>query len=74
MMQLHCKKLKCYHSLIVSQNNLPDTLQVAAHCEAGEVMALKHREYHIYGVQFHPESVLTQQGHKLLQDFLKILT
>jgi len=59
-----------YHSLIVSEENFPDVLRVTARCDAGEIMALKHNSYPIYGVQFHPESVLTRFGHELLKNFL----
>lgn len=58
-----------YHSLIVSDENFPDELCVTARCEKGEIMALRHQEYPVYGVQFHPESVLTSSGHTLLKNF-----
>lgn len=61
-----------YHSLIVSDEIFPDELRVTARCENGEIMALCHREYPVYGVQFHPESVLTASGHTLLQNFLEL--
>lgn len=61
-----------YHSLIVSKENLPDNLLVTAQCEAGEVMALAHRDYPVFGVQFHPESILTQSGYELLRNFFKM--
>ncbi len=61
-----------YHSLIVSDENFPDQLYVTAKCDAGEIMGLQHREYPIFGVQFHPESILTQNGHQLLKNFLTI--
>lgn len=59
-----------YHSLIVSEESFPAELQVTARCERGEVMALMHRMYSVFGVQFHPESVLTRQGYELLKNFL----
>lgn len=59
-----------YHSLIVSEENFPDALQIDARCEQGEVMALSHRHYPIWGVQFHPESILTKKGYQLLRNFL----
>lgn len=59
-----------YHSLIVADENLPQTLQVTARSAEGEIMALQHRDYPVYGVQFHPESVLTEHGYQLLQNFL----
>jgi anthranilate synthase/aminodeoxychorismate synthase-like glutamine amidotransferase len=58
-----------YHSLIVEEP-LPESLMVTAFTEAGEVMGLKHREYPIVGVQFHPESILTKFGPRILQNFL----
>lgn len=61
-----------YHSLIVEKHSLPDCLQMTAESEIGEVMALRHRVYPIYGVQFHPESVLTAQGYDVLANFLSI--
>lgn len=61
-----------YHSLIVSEEGLPDELQVTARCEEGEIMGLAHRTHPVFGVQFHPESVLTECGYALLENFLKI--
>jgi anthranilate synthase/aminodeoxychorismate synthase-like glutamine amidotransferase len=60
-----------YHSLIVYEP-LPPTLKVTAFTKQGEVMALVHREYPVYGVQFHPESILTQYGKQILQNFLSV--
>jgi anthranilate synthase/aminodeoxychorismate synthase-like glutamine amidotransferase len=59
-----------YHSLIVEEP-VPDSLMVTAFTEEGEIMALKHKEYPIVGVQFHPESILTRFGPRLLQNFLE---
>lgn len=59
-----------YHSLIVERASLPDCLEVSAWTEQGEIMGLRHRKYRIEGVQFHPESILTQVGKNLLQNFL----
>lgn len=59
-----------YHSLIVDRNSLPDSLELTAWTEQGEVMALSHRSLPIHGIQFHPESVVTQYGHQLLANFL----
>lgn len=60
-----------YHSLIVEEP-LPDCLEVTAFTSDGEVMALQHKEYPVVGVQFHPESILTEHGRRLLQNFLEI--
>jgi len=59
-----------YHSLIVEQETLPDVLEVTARTAEGEIMAIRHREFPIEGVQFHPESIITQHGKKLLKNFL----
>jgi anthranilate synthase/aminodeoxychorismate synthase-like glutamine amidotransferase len=61
-----------YHSLIVSDENFPAELEVTARSIEGEIMGLMHKQFPVYGVQFHPESVLTQSGHQLLQNFLRI--
>lgn len=60
-----------YHSLIISEESFPDELRITARCQQGEIMAIAHRNYPIYGVQFHPESVLTEYGYDLLRNFLK---
>ncbi len=59
-----------YHSLIVEEETLPNVLEVTARTAEGEIMAVRHREYPIEGVQFHPESIITQHGKKLLKNFL----
>ncbi len=61
-----------YHSLVVERSTLPDVLEVTAWTEAGEVMALRHRELPVWGVQFHPEAVLTESGHRILANFLAL--
>lgn len=61
-----------YHSLIVDRQSLSSELEVLAESEEGEIMALKHRNYPVYGVQFHPESILTEAGRKLIKNFLEL--
>lgn len=61
-----------YHSLIVEEASLPDELEVTARTSEGIVMALAHRRWPVYGVQFHPESVLTDGGHVMLANFLRL--
>ncbi|MGH3772543.1 MAG: aminodeoxychorismate/anthranilate synthase component II [Pseudonocardiaceae bacterium] len=61
-----------YHSLTVLPETIPDILEVTARTESGIVMALRHRELPVHGVQFHPESVLTDGGHRLLANWLRI--
>ena len=61
-----------YHSLMVARDSLPDCLQVTAETEDGLVMGLSHREYPVHGVQFHPESIASQCGHRLLDGFLRL--
>ena len=61
-----------YHSLIARKETLPDDLLVIAEDDDGEIMAIKHRNYEIYGLQFHPESILTPQGEVIMRNFLKI--
>ena len=61
-----------YHSLIVERDTLPECLQVSAWLENGMIMGLRHREYPTHGVQFHPESILTEHGHALLRNFLEL--
>mgnify|MGYP000494255529 CR=1 FL=1 len=60
-----------YHSLIVEKESLPECLNITAQTADGEIMALKHRDYEIYGVQFHPESVMTPDGMKILAKFFE---
>jgi para-aminobenzoate synthetase component 2 len=61
-----------YHSLIVERKSLPKELEISAETADGIIMGLRHREYKVEGVQFHPESVLTESGKKLLQNFLSL--
>ncbi|UUZ82158.1 aminodeoxychorismate/anthranilate synthase component II [Paenibacillus sp. P26] len=60
-----------YHSLIVKRETLPDCLEISAETAEGEIMGLRHKEYPIEGVQFHPESIITDHGHRMLKNFLK---
>ena len=62
-----------YHSLIVEKESLPDCLRITAHTDDGLIMGLAHREHPLYGVQFHPESIASEHGHALLENFLKLL-
>ena len=59
-----------YHSLVIERSSFPACLEVIAESDDGEIMALRHRELPMYGVQFHPESVLTRDGKKILACFL----
>src|SRR5437016_8426301 len=61
-----------YHSLIVKGESVPDSLEITATTDDGEIMGLQHRELPIHGVQFHPESILTTEGRKLLANFLRV--
>lgn len=61
-----------YHSLIVSHDDFPACLERTAHSDENEIMALQHKTYPIFGVQFHPESVLTDHGYPLLRNFLSL--
>ena len=60
-----------YHSLAIQSDDLPDTLIADAFTEDGEIMAVRHKDRPVFGVQFHPESILTEHGHALLKNFLK---
>ncbi len=60
-----------YHSLIVEKESLPDELEITAWTEEGEIMGLAHKQYPVEGVQFHPESIITDHGHQMLRNFLK---
>jgi anthranilate synthase/aminodeoxychorismate synthase-like glutamine amidotransferase len=61
-----------YHSLIVRRENLPADLKITAETDEGEIMGLQHKDLPVHGVQFHPESILTAEGKKLLANFLAI--
>lgn len=60
-----------YHSLSVLKEGLPDCLEVLAETDDGEIMAMRHREYPVVGMQFHPESIYTQHGKRMIENFLR---
>ena len=60
-----------YHSLVVEHASMPSVLEVSARSEDGEIMGLRHRGLAVEGVQFHPEALLTEHGHRMLENFLK---
>jgi anthranilate synthase/aminodeoxychorismate synthase-like glutamine amidotransferase len=60
-----------YHSLLVARDSLPDCLEISAETDEGEIMGLRHKNYPVEGIQFHPESVLTPQGKRIIRNFLK---
>jgi anthranilate synthase/aminodeoxychorismate synthase-like glutamine amidotransferase len=62
-----------YHSLIVERETLPDCLEISAETAEGEVMGLRHRRWPVEGIQFHPESILTPGGKRIIKNFLKLL-
>ena len=61
-----------YHSLAAAADTIPECLEVTAVADDGEIMAVQHKEYPIYGVQFHPESIMTPDGRKMLADFIEL--
>jgi para-aminobenzoate synthetase component II len=61
-----------YHSLIVNRETLPNCLEITAETKQGEIMAIRHKQLPIEGVQFHPESIMTEEGKRILQNFLKV--
>ena len=62
-----------YHSLAALEETLPKELTVTARAEDGEIMAVEHKEYPVYGVQFHPESVMTPDGRKMIENFMEVV-
>ena len=60
-----------YHSWVVSNENVPAELEITAVDKDGQIMAMTHREYDVRGVQFHPESIMTKEGMKMLENWLK---
>ena len=61
-----------YHSLVIQRDSMPDCLEITAETEEGEIMGVKHKTFPVWGVQFHPESILTENGRMILQNFLKL--
>ncbi len=61
-----------YHSLIAKRESIPDCLEITAETKEGEIMGVRHKEYPVHGVQFHPESILSRDGRLLLKNFLKL--
>lgn len=62
-----------YHSLAARAEDFPEALKVTAEADDGEIMALEHREYPVFGVQFHPESVMTPDGKKMIENFMEVV-
>ena len=61
-----------YHSLVIQRDSMPDCLEITAETEEGEIMGVKHKQFPVWGVQFHPESILTESGRMIFQNFLKL--
>ena len=61
-----------YHSLVIERATLPDALSVTAESDDGEIMAVRHKRWPVFGLQFHPESIITEHGHDLLRNFLHL--
>lgn len=61
-----------YHSLVIERSSMPDCLEITAETEEGEIMGVRHKQFPIWGVQFHPESILTENGRQILRNFLKL--
>lgn len=60
-----------YHSLVIDKNLLPESLEITAETDDGTIMAIKHKRHHVYGLQFHPESILTDDGKNILKNFVE---
>ena len=60
-----------YHSLVIERASLPDCLEITAWTDDGEIMGVRHKQFAVHGVQFHPESILTEHGHAMLKNFLE---
>ncbi len=61
-----------YHSLVIKRDTLPEALEITAETEEGEIMGVRHKDFPIWGVQFHPESILTENGRTIVKNFLKL--
>jgi para-aminobenzoate synthetase component II len=61
-----------YHSLVIKRDTMPDCLEITAQTDEGEIMGVRHKSYPIWGVQFHPESILTENGRQILKNFLTL--
>ena len=61
-----------YHSLAVEEESLPSSLEITARAEDGEIMGVRHKDYPMHGIQFHPESILTEEGMRILENFLNL--
>lgn len=61
-----------YHSLVIKRDTLPECLEITAESDEGEIMGVRHKQYPIWGVQFHPESILTENGRRILENFMKL--
>jgi len=61
-----------YHSLVIQRESIPDCLEITAETDEGEIMGVRHKELPIHGVQFHPESILTESGRQIMKNFLKL--
>jgi len=61
-----------YHSLVIKRESMPDCLEVTAQTEEGEIMGIRHKDLPVWGVQFHPESILSEHGRTMLKNFLEL--
>jgi anthranilate synthase/aminodeoxychorismate synthase-like glutamine amidotransferase len=61
-----------YHSLVIKRDTMPDCLEITAESDEGEIMGVRHKQLPIWGVQFHPESILTENGRQIIRNFLKL--
>jgi len=61
-----------YHSLVIKRDTLPECLEITAQTDEGEIMGVRHKSFPIWGVQFHPESILTENGRQILKNFLAL--